>query len=95
MVLFKDKNYDRQKVLTKCSRQFFAARAERRAAEKAALPGTMAAAGTVQVPASIQDNVVWQDPETGKSYIRIPGFRTVMIFQVEFATKSDQIVMEV
>ena len=80
--LFQDKNYDRQTVLAKCSRQFFDARSARRAAEKSSLPGTFQAAGKVQVPAHVQDNVVWKDPETQRSYVRVPGLRTIMIFQV-------------
>lgn len=83
-----DKNFDKQKVLAKVSRQFYDARSSRRVAQDAALKGTFAAAATVQVPARIEDNVVWKDPESGRSYIRISGFRTVMIFQVNIFVKK-------
>ena len=80
--VFQDIHFDKQKVLAKCSRQFYDARARWRAIEKASLPGTFAAAGRVKVPDNILDNVVWKDPESDRSYVRIPGLRTIMIFQV-------------
>ena len=89
-----DTTYDEAKVLGKCSRQFFLARQERRQREAAAPEGTMAAAGRVEVPQGVRDGVVWEDPKTRKSYVRVPGFRVCMVFKVlkgtSFRSQSHQ-----
>ena len=58
------------------------ARQERRQREAAAPEGTVAAAGKVVIPAGVRDGVVWEDPSSGKSYVRVPGFRVCMVFKV-------------
>ena len=83
-----DKKYDREKVLGKVARQFHDARADRRKKENTAEPGTASAAGRVKIPETVADFVIWTEPESGKKYVRIPGHRVVMVFEV---TKFSQV----
>ena len=61
-------------------RQFVEARKKRRTDEATAEPGTQANAGAVPVPDGVPDNVLWE--HEGRTYVRISGFRTVMVFEV-------------
>lgn len=95
-----DKKFDREKVLGKIARQFHDARAERRKNENLAEIGTASAAGRVKVPEYVADFVIWTEPESGKKYVRIPGHRVVMVFEVKipkiastFSPKNHKFVM--
>ena len=81
IILPQDDRYDEKGKLDNCRRQFTEARRGRREEEAAAEEGTKASAGRVTVPSDIPDNVIWTSSE-GKEFVRIEGFRTVMVFKV-------------
>ena len=64
------------------SRQFSIARKEQEKEGKDAPGGSLGTAGKIEVPAEVNDGVIWEDQESGKSYVRLPGNKTIMVFKV-------------
>lgn len=64
------------------ARQFSIARKERLQKEAEAPGGSIAAAGKIEMPGDIKDGVIWEDPQSRKSFVRISGNRIIMVFKV-------------
>ena len=77
-----DTRYDADKIMKNIQRQFNIARKGQEEKEDAAPPGSIAAAGKIFMPSEIKDGVIWEDPNTGKSYVRVSGFKIIMVFKV-------------